>query len=118
MIAQMRDQFFTLLVDIGFVQPPRSGTGRGKHRFRGLADLKDASFNLHADNLQLVTAVVAAGLYVPLLSRDKRGCGRVWMGRDLLRHQWVGGCSTRCQVSKRYYREARCQGAQTVDPHW
>ena len=63
MIAQMRDQFFTLLVDIGFVEAPAGGKGRGKARYRGAASDKSASYNANADNLQLVTAVIAAGLY-------------------------------------------------------
>ena len=65
MISQMRDQFFTLLVGIGFASPPHNNyRGRGKNRYGGAASDKSAPYNANASNLQLVTAVIAAGLCV------------------------------------------------------
>ena len=73
MIAEMREQFFTLLVGIGFVQLPKNAPrgygsrrgGRGGGRGGGgvdVASMPDARYNSNATNLQLISSVVAAGL--------------------------------------------------------
>lgn len=53
MIADLKSQFFTLLVDIGFVDKDK-----GKRSTE-----KSPEYNTNSDNLRLVKAIICAGLY-------------------------------------------------------
>ena len=107
MISQMRDQFFTLLVGIGFASPPHNHyRGRGKNRYGGAASDKSAPYNANASNLQLVTAVIAAGLCVaPRHLRVRTSTCAIVVNAEW---RWcLVATALRLQVPECHHRQAR-----------
>ncbi len=81
-MLDMRRQFFEHLVGIGFIPGARGGGG-GRGGGRGTdpcAAAPGAAFNANAGNLELVKAVLCAGLYPNVAVVDARGAAAAGPG--------------------------------------
>src|SRR5262249_22721735 len=74
MIADLKQQFLILLKDIGFAYAAKDeqpGNSQGKRKPRQQETEVDPIFNEHASNLQLIKAVLCAGLYPHVIRIEK-----------------------------------------------